>query len=561
MTPGVTNETVDGMSLEKVQCIIEAIKAERYQWSPARRIYIEKKNSMKKRPLGLPVWSDKVLQEVIRSILEAYYEPQFSDHSHGFRPARGCHTALREIHYKWTGTTWFIEGDISAYFDSIDHSVLLTILREQIHDNRFLRLIENLLKAGYLEDWRFNQTLSGTPQGGGVSPILSNIYLDRLDQYVEKTLIPAYNRGTRRARNPEYPRTTAAVSHLRRKGDRDQAKALSRLARSMLSRDPNDQSYRRLKYVRYADDWLLGFTGPRTEAEMIKRQVGDFLRETLKLELSDTKTLLTHASTETARFLSYDISINRDNENRPQGGNRRLSGKRALRIPQDVIKAKRQPYMKHGKPVHRVECLNDAIFTIIARYQAEYRGVVNYYRLALNLRELSYLRWTMESSLTKTMAHKLKVTVNQVYKEFQKTMDTPQGPRRVIYVEITRDGKRPLEAIWGGISLARNVKATLNDSPYQVRGGRTELIKRLLADTCELCGSQDRIAVHHIRALRDLRKWGRPEAPPWVRTMAERQRKTLVLCHTCHQEIHRDGNTGDVKARRQRDGFLESRVR
>jgi retron-type reverse transcriptase len=166
MTPGVTEETVDGMSLEKMKVIIGAIKEERYQWLPARRIYIEKKNSMKKRPLGLPVWSDKVLQEVIRSILEAYYEPQFSDHSHGFRRTRGCHTALREIYREWKGTAWFIEGDISTYFDSIDHSVLLAILRQQIHDNRFLRLMENLLKAGYLEDWRFNQTLSGTPQGG-----------------------------------------------------------------------------------------------------------------------------------------------------------------------------------------------------------------------------------------------------------------------------------------------------------------------------------------------------------------------------------------------------------
>jgi retron-type reverse transcriptase len=166
MTPGVTPETADGMSLEKIQRIIETLRNERYQWRPARRVYIEKKNSMKKRPLGLPVWSDKVLQEVIRLILEAYYEPQFSDHSHGFRPQRGCHTALRTIYHTWTGTIWFIEGDISAYFDSIDHEIMLAILRENIHDNRFLRLIENLLKAGYLEEWYFHRTLSGTPQGG-----------------------------------------------------------------------------------------------------------------------------------------------------------------------------------------------------------------------------------------------------------------------------------------------------------------------------------------------------------------------------------------------------------
>src|SRR5262245_39320936 len=212
LTPGTTSETVDGMSEAKILDIIERVRHERYRWSPARCIYIEKKNSMKKRPLGMPTWSDKLLQEVIRMILDTYFEPQFSEHSHGFRPGRGCGTALEEVYRTWTGTAWFIEGDISSYFDSIDHTVMLEILRMNIHDNRFLRLIENLLKAGYLEDWKFNKTLSGTPQGGVVSPILANIYLDMLDQYVEQYLIPTYNRGNERERNKEYHRRTLAVS-------------------------------------------------------------------------------------------------------------------------------------------------------------------------------------------------------------------------------------------------------------------------------------------------------------------------------------------------------------
>src|SRR5215210_273658 len=188
LTPGSTGETADGMSLAKIEAITGALRHERYRWRPARRVYIEKPRSNKLRPLGIPSWSDKLVQEVIRLILEAYYEPQFSDRSHGFRPGRGCHTALSEIQRKWSGTTWFVEGDISDCFGSLDHSILLSILAEKIHDNRFLRLIENLLKAGYLEEWRFNATLSGTPQGGILSPILSNIYLDRLDKYVEQAL-------------------------------------------------------------------------------------------------------------------------------------------------------------------------------------------------------------------------------------------------------------------------------------------------------------------------------------------------------------------------------------
>src|SRR5215467_3155781 len=202
MTPGASAETADGMSEAKIDQIIEAVRHERYHFAPARRTWIPEKNG-KLRPLGLPSWSGKLVGEVVRLLLEAYYDPRFSDRSHGFRKGRGCHTALREIHNTWTGTTWFIEGDISDCFGSFDHEILLGILAERIHDQRFLRLIRNMLKAGYLEDWEYHDTLSGCPQGGTVSPILSNIYLDKLDTFVEQELIPPYTRGGRRRLNPE----------------------------------------------------------------------------------------------------------------------------------------------------------------------------------------------------------------------------------------------------------------------------------------------------------------------------------------------------------------------
>ena len=261
MTPGVTEETVDGMSTAKIEAIIDVLRDERYWWRPARRTYIEKKGSDKKRPLGLPTWSDKLLQEVIRLILEAYYDPQFSNRSHGFRPGRGCHTALTEVGRKWNGTTWFIEGDISDCFGSLDHDILLSILSEKIHDNRFLRLIGNLLKAGYLEDWKFNATLSGSPQGGIVSPILSNIYLDRLDKFVEQTLLTRHNCETRRKPNPEYKELKNRARRLAYWGHREEADLLFKQMKSIPTQDPNDPDYRRLRYVRYADDFLLGFSG------------------------------------------------------------------------------------------------------------------------------------------------------------------------------------------------------------------------------------------------------------------------------------------------------------
>jgi group II intron reverse transcriptase/maturase len=220
MTPGASQETADGMSMEKIGAIIEAMRHERCRLAPARRVLIPKKNG-KMRPLGMPTWSDKLVGEVVRLLLEAYCEPQFSDRSHGFRRQRGCHTALREIQTGWTGTAWFIEGDIRDCFGSLDHEVMLSILAEKIHDNRFLRLIRNMLKAGYLEDWKYHKTLSGCPQGGAVSPVLSNIYLHKLDEYVETVLIPQNTCGVVRKRNPEYYRVRNRLAYARQRGHRE----------------------------------------------------------------------------------------------------------------------------------------------------------------------------------------------------------------------------------------------------------------------------------------------------------------------------------------------------
>src|SRR5262250_306074 len=234
MTPGACGETADGMSLAKIGRIIDALRHERYRFQPVKRVYIPKKSGAM-RPLGLPSWSDKLVGEVMRLLLEAYYEPRFSDHSHGFRKGRGCHTALREIREVWRGTTWFIEGDISDCFGSPDHEIMAAILAEKIHDQRFLRLIRHMLKAGYLEDWEYHETPSGVPQGGVVSPVLSNIYLNKLDEFVKRELVPRYTRGASRKRNPEYMRIRHRREKARRHGDRAAARDLLRAMRTLPS--------------------------------------------------------------------------------------------------------------------------------------------------------------------------------------------------------------------------------------------------------------------------------------------------------------------------------------
>jgi group II intron reverse transcriptase/maturase len=538
MTRGTTEETVDGMSLTKIQRLIEMLRFERYRPTPVRRTYIPKKSG-KVRPLGIPSWTDKLLQEVVRMLLEAYYEPQFSGHAHGFRPSRGCHTALREVYYKWQGTSWFIEGDIRGCFDSIDHTILLSILREKIRDNRFMRLIENLLKAGYLEDWKYHATPSGTPQGGIVSPILANIYLNRLDTFVESILLPRYNRGTTRKVNPAYRNLYFQSRYWDRKGCTKRAHALRTQMQKLPSVQLEDADYRRLKYVRYADDFLLGFVGTRTEAEGIKQQLANFLQSELKLELSDDKTLITHARTGKARFLGYNLTIMQD-DHKHTNRRRSANGVVSLRVPKEVITAKCQPYLKHGEPTHRPELEGHSIFDIIVQYQSTYRGVVNFYRMAHNLRDLGRLHGVMQRSLVRTLAQKLRTSVPKVYERFRSHIEAEDGtPRSVLEVRIERASKPPLIAQWGGISLAWEINAILVDQPNRFRfANTTEIVQRLLAEKCELCGSQENIQVHHIRALKDLKRAGRSDKPLWAQVMATHRRKTLVLCLPCHVNIH-----------------------
>ncbi|TJZ99520.1 maturase [Actinacidiphila oryziradicis] len=537
MTPGATQETVDGMSLDKIGRVIDALRHERYRFSPVKRVYIPKKSGRKRRPLGLSPWSDKLVCEVVRLLLEAYYEPTFSDRSHGFRPRRGCHTALREVAHTWTGTTWFIEGDVADCFGSFDHQIMLSSLGEKIHDNRFLRLLGTMLTAGYLEDWVWNATLSGVPQGSGVSPVMSNIYLHRLDTFVETVLIPEYTRGTVRKHNPDYARVLAARVRARRRGDHATARELLKRLRTMPSMDTHDPGYRRLRYCRYADDTLLGFTGPKAEAEEIKRRLAEFLHDDLKLELSQNKTLITHARTGAARFLGYEISVG-NSDTKVIAGRRRINGSIRLRVPSSVIKAKCAPYLKRGKPARRPQLLNEDDYTIVAAYGAEYGGIVQYYLPAGNVSQLTRLHWVMQTSMLKTLANKHRSSVSKMAAKHTATIDTLHGPRQCLEARIERDGRKPLVARFGGIPLRQQKKAVLTDRPTlpDVIGGK-ELITRLLAHRCELCRGTDGISVHHIRRLKDL---DRPEAsgPAWAREMTRRRRKTLVVCRTCHHDIH-----------------------
>jgi group II intron reverse transcriptase/maturase len=546
MTKGTTEETVDGMTLQKIHKIIALLKLGQYEWTPVRRTEIPKANG-KLRPLGIPCWSDKLLQEVLRSLLEPYYESRFSSHSHGFRPERSCHSALREIQDWWKGTVWFIEGDIKGCFDNIDHEILLQIIRRDIHDDRLLRLLRGLVESGYVEDWRWHENTAGTPQGGIISPLLSNIYLNEFDRFFEDTLSPQYTRGRLRRPNPLWSRISRQMKAAWDAGDRKLYKQLRTERRKLPWSDPCDSGYRRLRYVRYADDFLLGFVGPASEAREIRDRIGEFLRDNLKLTLSAEKTLITHTADDKARFLGYEIQVIREGcliseEKRGERIIRRRAsnGCIRLRMPLSVVQKYRARYSRNGRVSQRPDLLDDSDYTIIQRYQSVLRGLYNYYCMAMNVgKRMGHIKWILRTSLLRTLANKFRRSVSAIQAMYR----VPNQEHAMLRKIIERPGKDPLVAIFGGIPLVRKPEGMGKDGfdPQKEwsrpAGCRSEVVQRLLYDECLLCGAKG-VEMHHIRKLADIDRSGRRPKEPWEKIMAARRRKSIPVCEACHEDIH-----------------------
>lgn len=542
MTPGTdSQDTVDGMSLTRIDKTINRLKLGTYQWQPVRREYRPKKNG-KYRPLGITGWTDKLVQEVIRIILEAYYEPQFSEYSHGFRPGRGCHTALEEIHSKWKGVKWFIEGDIEGCYDNIDQKLLLNLIQRDIPDQRFLKLIKEMLEAGYMEEWQYHTSYSGVAQGNVISPILSNILLNELDKFVKYKLMPKYTRGKRRKRNPTYTTILEERSKAKAKKDVTRYQELTQLMRKTPSVKTDDEGFRRLYYCRYCDDFLMGYAGPKAEAEAIKQEIKEFLQQ-LKLTLSEEKTLITHAASQRATFLGYELSAERNDTKLSQDKNgrrkrRSINSSIHLHVPRQVAKEWENRYKKKGKPIHRAELLNHSDYEIVMLYNMEFQGLANYYTLAQDVAKRLYpVRYAYMQSLVKTLARKHKKQATWIYRQYKHKFETGMTG---IKVTIPREEpKQPLTARFGVKPIRRQKTAILIDEKPNTHCSGNELVQRLLANECELCGSQENIEVHHIRKVADIKKKyeGRKEPPKWASFMMERNRKTIVVCRRCHQDI------------------------
>lgn len=548
-TKGSDGRSIDEMSLARIETLIASLKDESYQPHPSRRVHIPKKNG-KTRPLGIPAFEDKLVQEVVRMILEAIYEGHFETTSHGFRPKRSCHTALLHIQKTFSGAKWFIEGDIKGFFDNIDHDVLVGILRERISDDRFIRLIRKFLKAGYVEDWTFHNTYSGMPQGGIVSPILANIYLDKLDKYV-KEYIRHFDMGTKRRPGKESndlanerKRTVRKLKKVKDGTEKAalvaRLKAIEQERAAFPSGDEMDGSYRRLKYIRYADDFILGVIGSKEDALRIKEDIKSFLSESLALELSEEKTLITHTG-KSAKFLGYEITVTRNNHQRRdvQGRLRRTYGKRVrLNVSMATLRDKLLEYgameikLRNGKEIWKPKCRSGLIFNddleILDRYNRETVGFCNYYLIANNCVVLHNFRYIMEYSMYKTFAGKYRSTVRKINKKYRRN--------KLFTVKYEQKGVIKSRTFYK-TSFKRRTTAfngSCDIEPYSIADvSRTNLTDRLKAEKCELCGATGKLIMHHVRNLKDLK-----EKESWKRLMSARKRKTIALCPSCHRLRH-----------------------
>jgi group II intron reverse transcriptase/maturase len=547
MTAAADGETLDGFSYKSIAHLIESLRDESFQFKPARRTYIPKANG-KMRPLGIPSPRDKIVQGVLRTILEAIYDSPygafFLNCSHGFRPGRSCHSALREFGEKWTAVPWIVEGDIRSCFDEIDHHVLVNLLQRKIADGRFIGLIWKALRAGYLWLRERRNTLVGTPQGSGISPILANVYLHELDVFVE-SLRQRHEEGERRHINPEYRRLQGRRSYRLQasKGAwTPEIRELTKRMRCLPSHDPHDPHYVRVRYLRYADDWILGVIGPRALAERLRDDIQLFLREELKLELSTEKTLITHAATEEAYFLGTRLMIGRSRPGTARVAVIRRPGNRLFKkrvtgmfprmhapIAKLIDKLHSKGFCdKDGYPRSKIGWTGLDADQLLNLFSNNLWGLLTYYRFVHNFGALSRIQYILRFSLAKTLAHKYRTTMRKIFK---------RHGRNLRFQWLLPDG-RTREA-----TFRENTDWSIRRDAFRVRPPDIDLLawqcglrtRSKLGFPCLICGAEQDVEMHHVR---HIRKMGEKKPTGFTAVMRALNRKQVPVCASCHAKIH-----------------------
>lgn len=522
MTRSLNPETLDSIDMTWFNEVVHTFRSGKFTFRPSRRTYIPKPNG-KLRPLTIPSPRDKIVQEGMRILLECIFNAQFRESSHAFRPGRGCHTALNRIRLSFGKSNWFIEGDINQQYPSIDHNILVNILREKIQDEPFIDLVYKYMHVGYGEKSDEIMPMKlGLIQGGLISPILSNIYMHPFDEWMEDVLIPKYTIGRRKKANPEYTKMI-----------RQHGSAVDKLIGTSI---PNDKNFGRVSYVRYVDDFLIGVVGSKDTCKKIREEIKVFLEKHLAMTLNIDKTHITHSTTERALFLGYDISCTPKSK-MPIGYNsrKRLVRKTTRTVMNAPIKRVVERLRLKGflnsknQPTRCGRYINMDLWNIIDSYKSIERGVLNYYSMANNYGRLSArVHYSLKYSCALTISSKMKLkTMRGAFKRYGKNLEIRVKDKTISYPNISYKRSRKL--------IARPDDNFSFENYFESLVYRHKRHVGNLTGPCIICGSSEKIEVHHIRALKDISK-----KRDWLSmTMAKFARKQVPVCKSCHIKIHK----------------------
>ena len=514
LTAGIDKETLDGFSTSKLKKVQTEVLTERYQFKPVKQTWIPRPDG-RKRPLGIPTPNDKLVQEVIRMILEAIYDSNFDDRSFGFRSGKGVHDALEYVEKQIRWVDWVIKGDIEQAYPTIDHNKLCEVLKLRIKDERFMNLIRKSLKCGIYDNPNTIYSKIGVPQGSIVSPILANIYFNELDKWVEKKSQEVYQEGSTK-RHPRYRqleyqiKKVSKLVHNTEQNSKERDQLVKEIKRLIQERNQTPSLLDRgieIRYVRYADDWIIGIKGSKELAKQVKEEVGSFLQEHLKQRLDPRKTKIINIRAGKFIFLGYDIYLPRNmrmvkyKKGHGQQTTRRQAPMLRMQLPVDKVTKRLSERGYVGYINNKLRPISKGSYTpledavIVNHFRSVWLGLSNFYSGSTNREHLQYIHYLLHSSCAMTLAHRHRSSSSKIFQKHGKRLeilDKKSEPNKVL-------ASFPYHTSWK-VSDRKWQKARSFKDPFTIYANRVS--KTRLYKPCCICKSTEKIEMHHVKHVR-----------------------------------------------------------